>query len=74
MNTHPVNPANPQSGAVCCGPLSARRAAFWGSVLLLLGGLGLLSVLFPAQPLGRFILPAFLLLWGGGLLLGTRRT
>jgi hypothetical protein len=74
MNTVNPDPSQRQYLAVCCAPISGRRMLFWGSVLLLLGGLGLMSILFPAQQLGRVILPVFLLMWGGALLLGARRT
>jgi hypothetical protein len=74
MNANPANLSDGQSAGVCCAPRSGRRSIFWGSLLLLLGGFGLLSILFPDQQLGRVLGPAFLLLWGGALLLGARRT
>jgi len=55
----------------CCAP-GTGRAVFWGIALVLLGGLGLLSAFVPFQHLGRYILPAFLLLWGGYILFSRR--
>ena len=61
--------------AVCCGLCAGWRAAFWGIVLVGLGGLGLVSLFVPLSPsLGRYILPVLLVLWGGLLLLNWRRT
>ncbi len=53
----------------CCG---AGQAAFWGILLVLLGGFGLLSTVFPLQHLWQYVLPAFLLIWGGYLLVSLR--
>ncbi len=73
MNNDNSIPSKGNISGVCCAPFSARRTVFWGAALVLLGALGLLSIVFPLQPLGRVILPAFLLLWGGALLLGARK-
>ncbi len=74
MNSDNSIPSKGNISGVCCAPFSARRTVFWGAVLVILGALGLLSVLFPSQQLGRVILPAILLLWGGMLLLGACKT
>jgi len=57
----------------CCGIDSGKWMMFWGILLILLGALGLLSTLWPTQHLGQFLLPGFLLLWGGMLLFSPRR-
>lgn len=67
MNTKSEDETKVQYVAVCCPPCTSRMA-FWGIFLVLLGASGLLSALMPLQQLGRYILPAFLLLWGGYLL------
>ncbi len=72
MDTQNNNETKVQYVPVCCAPGSGW-AAFWVILLILLGGLGLLSTFVPAQHLGRYILPAFLLLWGGYLLLNLRQ-
>ncbi|MGB7538755.1 MAG: hypothetical protein WBM17_09465 [Anaerolineales bacterium] len=72
MNSHNSIPNRENNSGICCAAFSTRRAVFWGSVLVLLGVLGLLSVLSPSLQLGRVVLPAFLLLWGGVLLFGAR--
>ncbi len=74
MNSDNSIPSKGNISGVCCAPFSNRRTVFGGKVLVILGALGLLSVLFPAQQLGRVILPVILLLWGGMLLLGARKT
>jgi hypothetical protein len=48
----------------CCGASPRLRSRFWGSMLLLLGGLGVLSSVMPLQGIGKYVLPAFLALWG----------
>ena len=63
-----------QSLQTCCGASTGRRSAFWGSLLLVLGTLGLLSNIFPFQHLGGYILPAFLMLSGGFILFNLRRS
>ncbi len=73
MNTQDKNETNVQYLAVCCCGPNTRRAIFWGIVLILLGGLGLLSTFVPLQHLGKYILPAFLLLWGSYILWDRRR-
>ncbi len=73
MNSDNFLPSKGNISGVCCAPFSARRTVFWGAALVLLGALGLLSILYPVLPVGRVILPAFLLLWGGALLLGARK-
>ncbi len=73
MNTQTMNEDNVRYVAICCGP-NAGRTVFWGVGLICLGGLGLLSLFVPLQPLGRFIWPLFLVLWGGMLLLSLRRS
>ena len=55
----------------CCAP-GTGQAVFWGIVLILLGGLGLISAFAPLQHLGRYILPAFLVLWGIDILFSRR--
>ena len=71
MNTENTN--QNQSTQVCCGASAGWWAAFWGIVLVALGGLGLLSNFVPFQHFGGYILPAFLLLWGAFILINTRR-
>jgi hypothetical protein len=73
MNNANSNETKAQHIVACCAPISGRRAIFWGGVLVLLGAFGLLSIWMPAQQLGRFVLPAFFLLWGGALLVGARK-
>lgn len=73
MNTEKDLENKMQVVAVCCGACRGWRAAYWGIVLVLLGGLGLLSAFVPLQDLGRIIFPALLVLWGGYILLGIRR-
>ena len=68
MNTQNINEDKVRYVAACCGPNGAWRSAFWGSVLILLGGLGLLSTFVPLQNVGRSVLPALLVLWGGFIL------
>ena len=58
----------------CCGASTGRWTAFWGILLVILGGLGLLSNFFPLQHLGGYILPAFLLLWGAFILFNLRQS
>ncbi len=61
--------------ATCCGPCTPWQAVFWGIVLVGLGGLGLVSAFVPIPiALGRYILPALLVLWGAFCLLSARRT
>ncbi len=61
--------------ATCCGPCVPWQAVFWGIVLIGLGGLGLASVIVPIPlAIGRLILPALLVLWGGFCLFSARRT
>jgi len=67
MNTKSENETKMQFVAVCCAPSTGWKA-FWGIFLVLLGALGLLSTFMPLQHLGHYLLPAFLLLWGGYLL------
>ncbi len=68
MNTQKTDENNVKVIAVCCGT-GARWMAFWGIILVLLGGLGLLSAFTPIQPIARYILPGFLVVWGAYLLL-----
>ena len=75
MNTQNTHEDKGSYVAVCCGPCSGWRAAFWGIVLVALGGLGLLSLFVPLPPsLGRYIFPVLLVLWGGFILFNWRRT
>lgn len=67
MNTQKTDENNIKVIAVCCAN-GARWIAFWGIILVLLGGLGLLSAFTPIQQIARFIFPAFLVLWGAYLL------
>ena len=67
MNTNSEDETKVKYVAVCCPP-GTSWTAFWGIFLVLLGALGLLTSFMPLQQLGRYILPAFLLLWGGYLL------
>ena len=58
-----------QSQYACwCGASGRARAVFWGSILVLLGGLGLLGAFVPLHNLAQYLLPAFLILWGGFIL------
>ncbi len=68
------NTTKNQSAQVCCGTTSGWRSAFWGIILVILGGLGLLSNLVPIQHLGGYILPALLVLWGGFILIKSLRS
>ena len=69
MNTENSAESRNQVVPVCCGPISNRRALFWGGILIVLGAALLLDLLLPLQHFGRFILPAFLMLWGAAILL-----
>ncbi len=75
MNTTDVNKTNQEVVAMCCCCAPSRVwAAFWGIVLISLGGLSLVNTVIPLQNVGRYILPAFLILWGGFILFNLRRT
>jgi hypothetical protein len=67
MNTSNASETKTKYVGMCCAP-SAGGAIFWGILLVLLGGLGLLSAIMPLEHLARYILPAFLVLWGGYIL------
>ncbi len=72
MDNSNANKSKTEYVAVCCTP-SAWWAAFWGIVLISLGGLSLLGTVIPLQHVGRYILPAILILWGGAILLNLRQ-
>lgn len=72
MDTPNSNDTKIKVVSVCCAP-SAGWAAFWGILLITLGGLGLLSTVVPLQSIGRYILPALLVLWGGTILFNLRQ-
>ncbi len=75
MNTETSREDKASYVAVCCGPCAPWQAVYWGIVLIGLGGLGLASAIVPLPlALGRFILPALLVLWGSFQLLSARRT
>ncbi len=63
MNVQESNP-NPMVVVNGCCPNCARSAAFWGIVLIIFSGLGLLSAFVPQLNVGRYLLPAFFLAWG----------
>ena len=71
MDSQDRSESKAQYVAVCCCP-GAGRATFWGILLVLFGALGLLSIVLPSVNLGRYLLPAFLILWGTYLLFGRR--
>ncbi len=74
MNTETHREDKPAYVAVCCGLCTGWQAVFWGLVLVGLGGLGVLSAFVPLPiSLGRYILPALLVLWGAFVLLNARR-
>lgn len=67
MNTKSLEGA--KNECICwCGASAGVRAFFWGILLVLLGSLGLLQIFVPIQGLGMYLLPAFLILWGGFIL------
>lgn len=68
MNTQNSGENNVKYIAVCCVP-----NAFWGILLVLLGGIGLIGAFIPLQHIGQYVLPAFLVLWGGYLLVNLRQ-
>ncbi len=72
MDTRNENGNKVQYVGVCCGS-SIWSAAFWGILLVILGGLGLLSNVLPFQQLARYIVPGFFVLWGGYILLRLRQ-
>ena len=75
MNTQNSSENKVPYAMVCCGPCASWQTVMWGIVLIGLGGLGLVSLFVPLPPtLGRFILPALLVLWGSLTLLNRRRT
>lgn len=51
-----------RSAVVCCGGQSQR---FWGVVLLIFGAILLLGTQVPLVGFGKYLFPAFLLVWGG---------
>ena len=74
MNTETHREDTVTTIAACCGACAPWQAVFWGLVLVGLGGLGVLSAFVPLPlSLGRYILPALLVLWGAFLLLNARR-
>ncbi len=75
MNTETSRENKASYVAGCCGVCAPWQAVLWGIVLIGLGGLGLASVFVPIPlALGRLILPALLVLWGGFCLFNARRT
>ncbi len=68
MNVENTNANWGQTAYFCCGIGPRLRSLFWGSALLLLGSLGALGNFVPLQGVGKYILPAFLALWGVFLL------
>ncbi len=72
MNTENANTR--QAEYFCCCARPRLRALFWGSALLLLGSLGVLGNLVPLQGVGKYVLPAFLALWGAILLWNALRS
>ncbi len=55
-------PSETRDGVACCG---RQGQLFWGVVLLLFGGILLLGTHVSLIGLGKYLLPAFLILWGG---------
>ncbi len=68
------NSTKNQAAQACCRASAPGRSAFWGILLVILGGLGLLSNLVPLHNIGGYILPALLMLWGGFILFNSRRS
>jgi hypothetical protein len=58
----------------CCGQTRRSRSGFWGIFLILLGATIFLSNFVPFQHFGRYVFPAFLIVWGAYVLIGLRRT
>ncbi len=74
MNTEIHREDTPTRVAICCGLCTGWQAVCWGIVLILLGALGVLGAFVPLPvSLGRFILPALLVLWGSFLVFNARR-
>jgi hypothetical protein len=73
MNTSNASETKTKYVCMCCAP-GAGQAVFWGILLVLLGGLGLLSAFMPLVHVGDYVLPAFLVVWGAYILFSLRRS